>query len=69
MYHGDHNRNYKKSLAAVDKYNLALNSDKCLFGVESINLLGYTVRKGSMGPDHERLKPLLKVLIPDNMLF
>lgn len=68
IYHGDYNRNYKQSLVAVNKYNLTLNSDTCLFGVESIKLLGYTVRKGSMRPDHERLKLLQKVSIPGNML-
>ena len=63
----DHDRNLKKFMAAVEKYNLTLNKDKCFFGVDTINLLGYTVKKGSMSPDPERLKPLLKLPIPDIM--
>ena len=36
----DHDRNLKKFMAAVEKYNLTLNKDKCFFGVDTINLLG-----------------------------
>jgi len=63
----NHNHNLKRFMVALKKYNLTLNDDKCVFGVDTINLLGYTVKKGSMSPDPERLKPLLGLPIPNNM--
>ncbi len=60
----DHNHNLKQSMVAFEKYNLTLNKYKCFLGIDTINLLGYTVSKGSMSPDRERLKPLLKLPIP-----
>ena len=65
--YADHNRNLKQFMATIEKYNLTLNKNECLFGADIIYLLGYTVSKGSMSPDPERLKPLLKLPIPNNM--
>ena len=53
-------------MSAVDKYNLTLNDEKCSFGLDKINLLWYTISKGFMAPDADRLKPLLQMPVPHN---
>lgn len=65
--HADHARNLKQFMVVVEKHNHTLNNDKCFFGVDTINLLGYTVSKDFMSLDPELLKPLLKLPIPNNM--
>ena len=63
----DHNHNLKQFMAAVNKYDLTLNEEKCSYNLKSIKLLGYIVRNGAMRPDPERLKPLMELLIPGNI--
>ena len=62
----EHDENLRRFMSAVDKYNLTLNYDKCSFGLDKINLLGYTISKGFMAPDADRLKPLLQIPVPHN---
>ena len=62
----EHDENLRRFMSAVDKYNLTLNDDKCSFGLDKINLLGYTISKGFMAPDTDRLKPLLQIPVPHN---
>ena len=63
----DHNKNLGRFMDAINQYKLTLNKDKCSFGLNRINLLGYTVSKGLMAPDPERLKPLLELPVPGNI--
>ena len=44
----DHNHNLKQFMAAVNKYGLTLNKEKCSYNLKSIKLLGYIVRNGAM---------------------
>ena len=39
----DHDQNLKRFLSVAEQYGLTLNMDKCTFGPESVNLLGYTI--------------------------
>lgn len=55
--YSNHNHNLKRFMAVVNKYNLILNNDKSSFCMDGINLLGYTVSKGSMTLDPKWLKP------------
>ena len=59
----DHDRNLSRFMAAVRKYGLTLNEDKCSFSQSSVNLLGYTLHNGTIKPDADRLQPL-KALRP-----
>ena len=63
----DHDENLRRFMDAVNKYNLTLNNDKCSFGQNKINLLGYTVNNGLKAPDTERLKPLLELPVQNNI--
>ena len=49
----DHNHNLKQFMAAINKYDLTLNEEKCSYNLKSIKLLGYIVRNGAMRPDPE----------------
>ena len=49
----DHNHNLKQFMAAVNKYDLTLNEEKCSYNLKSIKLLGYIVKNGAMRPDPE----------------
>ena len=50
----------------VEKYSLTLNKNKCLYSLTSIDLLGYTISKGSVKPDPDRLKGLMNLPVPQN---
>ena len=63
----DHNHNPKQFMAAVNKYDLTLNEEKCSYNLKSIKQLGYIVRNGVMRPASERLKPLMELPIPGNI--
>ena len=60
----EHDRNLKRFMDAVKKYNLTLNEEKCTFSARSIKLLGYLISNGSVKPDPDRLKPLLNLPVP-----
>ena len=62
----DHNH-IEQFMAAVNKYDLTLNEEKCSYNLKSIKLLGYIVRNGTMRPDPERLKFLMELPIPGNI--
>ena len=52
---------------SVVKYGLTLNKDKCLYSLTSIDLLGYTISKGSVKPDPDSLKGLMDLPVPPNL--
>ncbi|XP_063380929.1 uncharacterized protein LOC134667447 [Cydia fagiglandana] len=62
----EHDVNLSKFKEAAAKYNLTLNENKCVFGKETINLLGYTIKNNAIQPDENRLKPLLDLPAPEN---
>ena len=52
---------------SVVKYGLTLNKNKCLYSLTSIDLLEYTISKGSVKPDPDRLKGLIDLPVPQNL--
>ncbi|XP_059053675.1 uncharacterized protein LOC131847961 [Achroia grisella] len=62
-----HDANLAKFMATVAKYKITLNKDKCNFGSETINILGYTIENNVVRPDKERLKPLLSMPAPTDI--
>ena len=51
----------------VEKYNLTLNKNKCIFSATCIDLLGYRITNGTLKPDPERIKPILEIPVPDDL--
>lgn len=60
----EHDTNLDKFMAAAAKFQLTLNTDKCVFSSDSVTLLGYTILNGTIKPDPERLRPLIELPVP-----
>ena len=63
----EHDLNLKEFMNSVVKYGLTLNKNKCLYSLTSIDLLGYTISKGSVKPDPDRLKGLMNLPVLQNL--
>ena len=63
----EHDLNLKEFMNSLVKYGLTLNKNKCLYSLTSIDLLGYTISKGSVKPDPDRLKGLMDLPVPQNL--
>ena len=63
----EHDLNLKELMNSVVKYGLTLNKNKCLYSLTSIDLLRYTISKGSVKPDPDRLKGLMDLPVPQNI--
>ena len=63
----EHDLNLKEFMNSVVKYDLTLNKNKCLYSLTSIDLLGYTISKGSVKIDPDRLKGLMDLPVPKNL--
>lgn len=63
----EHDENFKKFIAVVNRRKLTLNEAKTIKSVSSINILGYWVGNGSIKPDPERLRPLQELPPPTNL--
>ena len=53
-------------MTRVAKYSLTLNKSKCHNSFASVDLLGYTISKGLVKPDSDRLKGLMDLPIPQD---
>ena len=62
----EHDKNVKKFLEVAKRKNLTLNENKTISSVTSLDVLGYRVEFGTIKPDPERMKPLEKLLPPEN---
>ncbi|XP_072324752.1 uncharacterized protein [Scyliorhinus torazame] len=60
----DHDVNLTKFLQTAKRLNLTYNEAKCVFGTTRLAILGYVVENGVLGPDPDRLRPLLELPIP-----
>ncbi len=49
------------------QYNVRINDEKCKFGVNRINCLGFVLDTNGLKPDPERLAPLLRAKSPSNV--
>ena len=63
----EHDLNLKEFMNSMVKYGLTLNKNKCLYSLTSIDLLGYTISKGSVKTDPDRLKGLMDLPVPQNL--
>ncbi|XP_059845836.1 uncharacterized protein LOC132405151 [Hypanus sabinus] len=57
----DHDANLQRSLQVAAALNLTYNRDKCVFGTTRLAILGYVMENGVIGPDPERMRPLLEL--------
>lgn len=60
----DHDKNLKKFLLVVRKYNFTINEKKSSYSLKSIKLLGYLIENNALKPDPIRLEPLRKLPVP-----
>lgn len=63
----EHDYNLNKFMKSVEKYGLTLNKNKCHYSLSSVDLLGYTISKGSVKPDSDRLKGLMDLPVPQDL--
>ncbi|KAG5887128.1 hypothetical protein JTB14_029808 [Gonioctena quinquepunctata] len=63
--HYDHNLQLFKKTA--EKNNSTLNEEKCVSATDNIKVLGYSIGKKTIKPEPDKLKPLLEILIPNNI--
>lgn len=54
----EHDFNMQGFLEITKMFNLALNHDKCVFSVTSINQMGYCISNGEIKPNPAHLLPL-----------
>ncbi|CAG2205734.1 unnamed protein product [Mytilus edulis] len=64
MDQNEHDENLRRFRDVADKHQLIFNKDKCVYSVESVDLLGYTISQGVLRPDPDRMKPLRKLPVP-----
>ncbi|KAK4320182.1 hypothetical protein Pmani_008945 [Petrolisthes manimaculis] len=64
----DHDKNLENFRDVASKYNLTLNESKCQYSMTEISYLGYCISDGTIRPDPERLKPLLDMPCPTDLV-
>ena len=62
----EHDDNLKKFMESARCCNIEFNHDKSVFSVRKLNILGFTVTKGLIRPDEERLRSLREMEPPAN---
>ena len=60
----EHDANLEKFLAAATRKNICYNDSKSVFSTRKLAILGYVIEEGVIGPDPERLSPLLNLPVP-----
>ena len=61
----EHDKNVEAFKEVCKRRKITLNKDKMVIGVKEINILGYRVGAGKIGPDPERLRPLQNMKPPE----
>ena len=59
-----HDKNLKKFLEVAKSYNITFNESKSVIAAESLHLLGYEVRNGTLKPYKDRVQALMDMLPP-----
>ena len=54
----DHDANVSRFLDMIKSHGLTLNKGKTISSVETINILGFLISKGTIRPDPEKIQPL-----------
>ena len=60
----DHDANVSRFLDMIKSHRLTLNENKTISSVETINILGFLISKGTLRPDPERMQPLRDLPVP-----
>ena len=60
----EHDENLRRFREVADAHHLTLNRSKCKIGLETVNILGYSIQRGQLRPDNERLRPLQELPEP-----
>ena len=63
----EHQKNLKNLLKAAEVEGLTLNKAKCVFGCETVSILGHNVGAGSKRSDLSRIKTLMDFPILENL--
>ena len=62
----EHDRNLAKFLTVASDHSLTFNESKCTYNTDSVDLLGYRIKAGTLQPDPERVKTLQELPPPKN---
>ena len=54
----------ERFLHTASLLNLTYNKEKCVFSTHRLAILGYVVENGVLGPDPDRMRPLLQLPSP-----
>ena len=60
----EHDENLRRFWEVADALHLTLNRSKCKIGLDTVNILGYSIQRGQLRPDPERLRPLQELPEP-----
>ena len=60
----DHDANLKKFFLTAHRLNLTYNTAKCVFRTTRLAILGCVVENGTVGPDPQRMRPLMDLPVP-----
>ena len=62
---GEHDENLKLFMEVAEKERLTCSEEKCVFRVNTIDLLHYHTSHNSTKPDPARLVPILNLPLPE----
>ena len=62
----EHDVNLANFLDVAKKHNLTLNDSKCVYNTDTVDLLGYRIKAGTLKPDPTRVKSLQELPPPTN---
>ena len=62
----EHKRHLKKVFEVLDKHCIKLRLDKCIWGVDQTEYLGFIVNKDSIRPKPDYIKKIMDVELPKN---
>ncbi|XP_023314763.1 uncharacterized protein LOC111693661 [Trichogramma pretiosum] len=60
----EHKQHLRQLFARLHEYGLVLNADKCKFGLDSVQFLGYTVSTDGIRPPAERIQAIVDYPLP-----
>ena len=65
----EHNRRMKEMLARFQKFGIRVGKDKCVFLIESVSYLGYTVTKEGISPDADKVSAIVDASPPHDVQY
>lgn len=64
--HEEHNMRLEKVLLKLKEWNVALNEEKCVYGVTEMDFLGHTLSADGIKPDKDKLESIQNFRAPRN---